>query len=54
MPNVQKMWVWFNHFSSTAHCKLLETIDLTVQYYVIHHADMVRDVVAVLQEVKQQ
>ena len=34
----------------TAHRELQETTDLTVQYFGMHHANMVRNVVAGLQE----
>ena len=50
MPTVQKTWVGFKQFFWTAHRELQETTDLTVQYFGMHHANMVRNVVAGLQE----
>ena len=54
MQTVQKMWVGFKKLFRTMHRELRETIDLTVQDAGMHHANMVRDVVAGLQEVLQK
>ena len=54
IPAVQKMWVCFKQFSRTSHRELRETSNLTVEYVGMHHANMVRNVVAGLQEALQQ
>ena len=43
-----------NSFFCTAHRELCETLDLTVEDAGMHHSNMVRDVVAGLQEVLQK
>ena len=48
------MWVRFKQFFLTAHQELQETSDLIMEDAGMHHANMVRDVVAGLQEVLQQ
>ena len=53
-PTVQKTLVGFKHFFRTAYLKLRETAYLAMQDAGMHHANMVRDVVAVLQEVLQK
>ena len=54
MSTVQKMWVGFYQLFWTVHQELSNTTDLTVQDVGMHHAKMVRDVVAVLQEFMKQ
>ena len=54
MTKVQRKWVRFKQFFQTAHQELRETSNLTVEDADMHHANMVRDVVAGLQEVLQQ
>ena len=51
IPEMKKKWVRFKQFFMNAHHELQETMDLTVQYTGMHHSNMVRDVVAGLQEV---
>ena len=46
IPEIQKMWVRFKHFFWTSHQKLRETSNITVEDTGMHHANMVRDVVA--------
>ena len=50
MPAVQKTWVSFKQFFRTSHRELQKTSDLTVEDAGMHHANMVCDVVAGLQE----
>ena len=50
---MHKKWVGF-FLISIEHRELQETMDLTVQDAVMHYANMVRDVVAGLQEVLKQ
>ena len=54
MPAIQKTWVRFKQFFRKSHRELRETFDLTVEDASIHHTNMVRDVVAELQEILQQ
>ena len=54
MKTVQRTWVRFNQFFWTAHLELQETSNFTVKDSGMHHTNMVRDVVAGLQEVLQQ
>ena len=54
MPKIQKTWVGFKQFFWTAHRKLWETTKLTVQVVGMHHTNMVRNVVAGLQEFLQK
>ena len=54
MRTIQKTWVGFKQFFHTEHCKLLETKDLTVQYVLMNHANVVSDVISGLKEVLQQ
>ena len=49
-PVVDKTWANFKMHFRTAHKELRATTDLTAQDTGIHHANMVRDVVASLQE----
>ena len=51
---MQKSWVGFKQFFRKVHCGLRETTYLTVQDTGMHHANMVRNIVAGLQEVHQQ
>ena len=51
MLTVQKKWVGFNQLSRTAHRELRETTDITINNAGMHHTNMVRAVVAGLQEV---
>ena len=44
----------FQQFFRTSHRELIETSDLTVEDAGMHHTNMVRDVVAGLQEALQQ
>ena len=48
------MWVIFKLFFRTAHRELRETLDITIEDVDMHHANMVHDVVAGLQEVLHQ
>ena len=50
MPEIQKTWVRFKQFFRTYHQELIETSDLTVEDAGMHHANMVRNVVAGLHE----
>ena len=54
MPAVQITWVSFKQFFRTSHRDLIETSNLTVEDAVMHHSNMVCDVVAGLQEALQQ
>ena len=54
MSTVQKTCVGFKQLFSTAHQELRETIYLTIQGVGIHYANMVCNVVALLQEVLYQ
>ena len=54
MKTVQKTWVSFKKFFWTAHRELQEKSDLTVEDAGMHHANMVRNVVAGLHEVLHQ
>ena len=54
MPPVQKTWVGFKQYFWASHRKLRDTTDLTVQDKGMHHANMVHNVVAGLQEVLHQ
>ena len=54
MPTTQKTWVRFKQFFRTYHQELRETSDLTVEDAGMHHANMVRNVVAGIQEALQQ
>ena len=54
MPEIQKTWVRFKHFFWTSHQELRETSKLTVEDTGMNHANMVRDVVAGLQEALRQ
>ena len=54
MPKVHNMWVGFKQFFRKAHRELQETTNITVQNAVMHHANMVHNVVAVLQEFSKQ
>ena len=54
MPAIQKTWVQFKQFFRTSHQELREMSDLTVEDAGMHHTNMVRDVVAGLQEALQQ
>ena len=54
MPAIQKTWVRSKQFFRTYHQELRETSDITVEDAGMHHANMVRDVVAGLQEAFQQ
>ena len=49
-PVVDKTWAQFKTHFSTAHKELRATTDLTAQDAALHHDNMVRDVVAALQE----
>ena len=49
-PVVDKTWANFKTHFCTAHKELRATTDLTTQDAGMHHANMVRDVVAALQE----
>ena len=46
MLEVQNTWVGFKHFFRTAHRELRETMDIAIQDTVMHHENMVRNVVA--------
>ena len=46
----QKMGVGFKHFFGTAYYELQETTDITIQETGIHHTNIVRNVVRVIQE----
>ena len=46
MPAIKKTWVRFKHFFLTACLELREISDLTVEDAGMHHANMVRNVVA--------
>ena len=50
MTIVQKMWVVFKK-KWKSHQDLRETSDITIENAGVHHANMVRDVVAGVQEV---
>ena len=50
MTTFQRAWVGFKQFFFTAHQELRETSDLTVEDAGMHHANMVGNVVAGLQE----
>ena len=50
MLTSQNMGVGFKHCFWTAHCELWETTDITIKDVGMHHTNMVRDVVAGLQE----
>ena len=50
MPEVQKTWISFKQFFFTSNRELRATSDLTVEYAGMNHANMVRGVVAGLQE----
>ena len=54
ITTVYRTWVRFKHFFQTEHQELGETSNLTVEDSCIHHANMVRYVVAGLQEALQQ
>ena len=54
MPDVQKKWVGFKQFFRTSHHELRETRDFAIQDAGMHHASMVLDVVAGIQEVLQK
>ena len=54
IPGIQKTWVRFKKFFRTAHRELRVTTYITVQNSVMHHKNMVRNVVSGLQEVLQQ
>ena len=54
MPTIQKTWVQFKQFFWTSHQELGETSNLTVEDAGMHHANMVRHVVAGLQKDLQQ
>ena len=54
MPEIQKTWVKFKQFFWTSHQYLRETSDITVEDEGMHHANMVCDVVAGIQEYLQQ
>ena len=54
MPDMQKMWVGYKQFFRSAHHELWEPTYLIVQDAGMNHANMVRDVVAGLQEALQQ
>ena len=54
MSTVQKTWVGFKPFFWTGHQELRNTTDLTVQDTGMHHANMVRNMVAELQKALQQ
>ena len=51
ITTVQKMWVRFKPFFWMAHRELQETYNLTFEEASMHHTNMVRDMVAGLQEV---
>ena len=51
---VQRTWVRFKQFFWKLHQELQETSNLTVEDSSMHHTDMVRNVVAELQEVLQK
>ena len=50
MPVVDKTWATFKTHFRTSHTELRATTDLTAQDAGMHHANMVRDNVASLQE----
>ena len=54
MPEIQKMWVRIKQFFQKSHQEMLETSDLAVEDTGMHHGNMVRDVVAGMQESLQQ
>ena len=54
MPEIQKTWMKFKQFFWTSHQELRETSNLTVEDAGMHHANMVRHVVAGLQKDLQQ
>ena len=54
MPEIQKTWVRFKKFLWASHRELRETSNLTVEDAGMHHANMVRHVVAGLQKAFQQ
>ena len=54
VTKVQNKWVRFKQFFFTAYRELREKSNLTMEDASMHHAKMVRDLVAVLQEVLQQ
>ena len=51
---MKKTWVGFKNFVRTDHCEPLEATDITIQDAVIHHANMVHNVVAGLQDALQK
>ena len=54
MTAVQKMWVCFKQYFQTSHRELRETSGITIEDAGIYYANMVRDIVAGLQESLQQ
>ena len=54
MPEIHKKWVRFKHFFRIAHQELRETSDLIVEDAGMQHANMVKNVVAGIQEALQQ
>ena len=50
----QKTWVVFKHFYLTTHRELQKSLNLTVEDASMHHTNMVRNVVAGIQEVLKQ
>ena len=54
MPTIKKMWVCFKPFFLMSHRELREMSDVTVENAEMHHANMVSDVVAGIDEALQQ
>ena len=54
IPSIQKTWLRFKQIFRTYHWELRETSNLTVEDAGMHHAKIVRDVVAWLQKALQQ
>ena len=49
MPELQKTWVRYKQFFRTSHREMREKFDLAVEEVGVHHANMMRNVVAGLQ-----
>ena len=54
MLEIKKTWVQFKQNLQTSHGELRETSNITVEDAGIHHANMVRNIVAEIQEALQQ
>ena len=54
MPEIHETWLPFKQFSRMSHQDLREASDLTVEDAVMHHSNMIHNVVTGLQEALQQ